>query len=889
MEALIFLMILIILVLIIIIFSKIGNIIKDIQNTNLNINSVNSKLINLLQTSVNKKDAEEMKSILLDIKHREAFNVDKVDNRVIEKLETAKQTETRDADKKENHVIDPSIEQILNAVAASSQEKETEEKIEETEPTTNSPYASQNRDDQEDKVVEEVSNIIDKKEDEGITIQEEAAKPVYADLPLIPRRYIPDRRENTEVVFEKSFLEKFFSENLLTKIGIITLVLGVAFFVKYAIDQDWINEVGRVGIGILTGAILIGIAHKLRTNYHVFSALLVGGGIAVFYFTITLAFREYELFSQSVAFILLIVVTILSVAFSLLYDRKELAIFSLVGGFASPLMISTGDGNYVVLFTFILILNTGMLVISLRKNWHIIGTISYILTAIFYLTWLFSSFNDQIIGGLTFAILFFVQFYILTVIDHFKANSKLSAYHAILLLTNNLILLASTLTLLNNKPDFRGVAIITIAVFNAVAMIALYKTKKVDSNLIYLLIAIIMSLVTLAIPIQLNGNAITMFWAAESVILLWLWKRSQIKTFSFGFVGVTILFFLSYLMDLANYYNLTYTYLTDEGHPAILFNRTFMTGLVIVLSYVANIWLTKDKDNDRPFIFSITLNTMNKIFKVLLVIFTYAVLHIELDLQLAYYTDVSYYSSFRYLGLVSFAGLYVALLTAVIPRKIRQTDIIYGMLFAFVVIYSFVFIGITVELRDNIFNFYKIPSYPSYYFLIHFLPLIALIVIIRSMAKISKDKSSVLYQVFCWVMSLVSVMVLSIEAENIAIMMFNNFDSENYRYVLSQVRTFVFPILWGVIAMILMIWGLKAREVVLRKISLVFFAVIIVKFYAYDVWRMSQAGRIISFVLLGVILLVVSFLQQKIKTLVKKDDVKDEIDNNNDGNTTIQN
>ena len=74
--------------------------------------------------------------------------------------------------------------------------------------------------------------------------------------------------------------------------------------------------------------------------------------------------------------------------------------------------------------------------------------------------------------------------------------------------------------------------------------------------------------------------------------------------------------------------------------------------------------------------------------------------------------------------------------------------------------------------------------------------------------------------------------------------------------------------------MILMIWGLNVKEVLLRKISLIFFGIIILKFYAYDVWHMSQAGRIVSFIILGVILLSVSFLQQKIKTLVKADEVE---------------
>ncbi|MBN9303531.1 DUF2339 domain-containing protein, partial [Dysgonomonas mossii] len=124
----------------------------------------------------------------------------------------------------------------------------------------------------------------------------------------------------------------------------------------------------------------------------------------------------------------------------------------------------------------------------------------------------------------------------------------------------------------------------------------------------------------------------------------------------------------------------------------------------------------------------------------------------------------------------------------------------------------------------------------------------------------------------CWVLVVLCVVILSIETDHTIIALLGN--AENYDFLLYDVHTFGYPILWGVLAMVLMIWGLNVKEVLLRKISLIFFGIIILKFYAYDVWHMSQAGRIVSFIILGVILLSVSFLQQKIKTLVKADGVE---------------
>src|SRR6478735_46273 len=106
-------------------------------------------------------------------------------------------------------------------------------------------------------------------------------------------------------------LEKFIGENLINKIAIALVVLGIGYFVKFAIDQQWINEYGRVAIGILCGGILIGTAHYLRNSYRAFSSVLVGGGIATFYFTITLAFQVYGMFHPPViAFSIMVLITI---------------------------------------------------------------------------------------------------------------------------------------------------------------------------------------------------------------------------------------------------------------------------------------------------------------------------------------------------------------------------------------------------------------------------------------------------------------------------------------------------------------------------------------------------------------------------------------------------
>lgn len=139
--------------------------------------------------------------------------------------------------------------------------------------------------------------------------------------------------------------EKFIGENLFGKIGILVLVVGVGLFVKYAIDKDWINETMRTILGFVAGAVLLFVAERLCEKYRTFSSLLAGGAFAVFYLTVAIAFHYYNLFSQTVAFIILVFVTLMMSILAILYDRRELAVISLVGGFIAPFLVSSGEGS----------------------------------------------------------------------------------------------------------------------------------------------------------------------------------------------------------------------------------------------------------------------------------------------------------------------------------------------------------------------------------------------------------------------------------------------------------------------------------------------------------------------------------------------------------------
>ena len=131
-------------------------------------------------------------------------------------------------------------------------------------------------------------------------------KPIQKPSNLPPRQI----KETVQSPVKKSIqisneLEKFIGENLINKIGIAILIIGVAIGAKYSIENDLISPLTRIILGYLLGLGLLGLSIKLRAKYENFSAVLVSGSMTIFYFLTYAAYSYYELIPQVLTFILI--------------------------------------------------------------------------------------------------------------------------------------------------------------------------------------------------------------------------------------------------------------------------------------------------------------------------------------------------------------------------------------------------------------------------------------------------------------------------------------------------------------------------------------------------------------------------------------------------------
>lgn len=675
-------------------------------------------------------------------------------------------------------------------------------------------------------------------------------------------------KEKKPSFFERNpDIEKFIGENLINKIGIAILVLGIGFFVKYAIDQNWIHEIGRVFIGILCGGILLGLAHKMRKTFEAFSSVLIGGGMSIFYFTISIAFHEYHLFSQTAAFLIMVVITGFSVLFSITYNRKELAILAIIGGFASPFMVSTGEGNYIILFTYIITLNLGMLVLAYFKGWKVLNIISYLFTIVLYGGWLITKVKGvpdaPYTGAMVFATLFYLIFFLMNIINNIKENKKFEAIDISILLSNTFLYYSAGMIILASIKGgvFQGLFTAVIAIFNFIFAFTLYKTKKADTNLIYLLIGLVLTFLSLAAPVQLEGNYITLFWAAEAVLLLWLSQKSGITLIKVGSLVVTVLMLISLIMDWINIYDRDFSEL-------IILNKGFITSIIVLTSLILNRLLLKKEATSK--ILFLPVNYYDIALGTIFLVLLYFSGLLELHYQLLNHISIS---SLRATITGSYNLIFVFGLLLLDQRETSKLSMIRTLILGLLssIFYTTYYHQEVINLR-GVYLMNQNGSFLSFaYQYIDVLAFTGILVLMYLKVKAVFGFKVITGKLFLWFISFIALFILSSELDHVLLFTFYK-EMQGASYIISQNHKIGYPILWGISSLVFMVLGMKKKRKELRIISLTTFFITLLKLFIFDLRGISEGGKIASFICLGILLLVISFMYQKLKKLIIDDE-----------------
>jgi uncharacterized membrane protein len=378
-----------------------------------------------------------------------------------------------------------------------------------------------------------------------------APRPLASPPPPIPPGPLTEPRQIPSSRRDPLDLESRIGSHWLNRIGISAVLIGVSYFLKFAFDNNWIGPSGRVAIGLLAGIAIVVWSERFRgRGYRVFSYSLKAVGIGILYLSLYAALQVYSLVPSGVAFVMMLGVTSATAVMAWTQNAEILAAFALIGGFITPVLLSTGQNREVALFSYVAMLDAGALALLILKPWRRLLILSYAGTLVLYVGW-YSSFYDNTQLRLTvgFATLFFAIFAVAPLLARAGENkSSVSESVPLILALVNAAGYFLQIYIMYEEGDTKATAWFALALAAVYIFLSRQTRARAGSpeaaravDLLHLALAI--GFVTVAIPIRLDAHWITMGWFVEAAVLLWVADRVQsevLNVFALGSLALGV-------------------------------------------------------------------------------------------------------------------------------------------------------------------------------------------------------------------------------------------------------------------------------------------------------------------------------------------------------------
>ena len=683
-------------------------------------------------------------------------------------------------------------------------------------------------------------------------------------------------------------LEEFIGGNLINKIGIIILILGVGIGIKFAIDRELISPLVRLILGYLVGALLLFFSFRTRRDYQNFSAVLVSGALATTYFITYAGHVYYSIIPQAMAYIMMIAITAYSVYTSLSYDKEIIALIGLVGAYAIPFLIGRKSEDYTVLFIYISIINAGILLVSIKKYWRWILYGAFIVTWLLFIIWQRNVYSPgtDIHTSLIFGFIFFGLFY-LTFINHKLFNEKQFSFEDILLLISNSFIFYGVgyYTLMGYAPAEKFVGLFTLgnAGLHLVAAGFFIKKQHPDMNLRQFLIGMAIAFLTIAIAVQFESNWITLFWFIEAMILLYIGRSRSAAFYEYISYVVVVLGFYSLLLDWSSAYA-SYHIDNPQSRVAPFINAYFLTGFFALISAAfINYIHFGNRFPEGPVKDPTLKNMIDYGLAGILIFIGYYMFRNEV----AIYWNQQYIDSdipvplqsesggtyllrnpdirfFKIIWILTYTLLFGGILTFLNAFVLKLRKMVLPVILinsSFILVFLIQGLWVLSELRENYLNPSISPAFNpgSWNIGIRYLGLATLIGMVlfnywytRNQRKGKRaDMMIDLFTglVFLWVLSSEVIHWKDLHRAG-----------ESYKIGLS--------ILWGLYSLLLVILGIWKRKKYLRIAAISLFGITLVKLFFYDLTDLDTISKTIVFISLGILLLVISFLYNKYRKIL---------------------
>jgi uncharacterized membrane protein len=709
------------------------------------------------------------------------------------------------------------------------------------------------------------------------SLQKDAASP-QAEVPFVRRStsFVPPAKKQvptTTTNVRKDQLENLIGSNIINKIGILVTVVGVFIGAKYAIEKELISATTRIILGYGIAAILCVLAYRLKAKYIDYSAVLMSGSISIIYFITYIAHSFYHLFSQPIAFGLMLATTVFVVSMSIWYNRKIIALLGQVGAYAIPFLLSTGNENLPLLYGYLSIINIGLLFLSFKRDWKLIYEFAFGFSWFIFVV-SFLNAKDLAAGfssNIIFLIVNFIIFYTAFLVNKIIKKELYALSEISILLINAVAFFLLGYYAINTSFDNKHYLTLFTLVNALVHLIIgerIKWLKLADETVTLFILGLGLAFFTLSIPIHFEGNTITVLWGVEAVFLCYTGFTKKRESYLILSIALLLLTLGSLLIDWKQDYaaDATISIATKS-----FLNANFLSSLFVCICFgVISSLSIKYSLGKQGLVKSVLTVAVPLVF----ILLTYLNFFQEIELGWRIY-QISHASeslnSFKLLSLLGFSIGYVSIWLWLNWQFFKEKHlstilVIVGLYALFVaLIGGLTEIGILRDLYIQQKNGNALSMLGIRY---GYLLLIAMLLlgIISNLKRFlpSPNITKLIALIFN------STLLVLLCNEFIHWMDIGGFTNE-YKLGLS--------IIFAVYALAMIITGISKKMKHIRMGGIILCGITLCKVLFYDLASLSTISKTIVLIVLGVIMLIASFLYNKFKDSIFGNEAETMVDN----------
>ena len=563
----------------------------------------------------------------------------------------------------------------------------------------------------------------------------------------------------------------------------------------------------------------------------------------------------------------------------------------LVGAYAVPFLLGSETGSVKILLSYISIINIGILIIAVLRYWKILYYSSFILSWAIFCFWYVNDFelDEHFALALIFSVIFFLTFYATFLSNKLISKEKFNIGDVIFILINSFIFYGiGYITLEEHVAGEQNLGLFTFgnALIHFIISIIVVRQSRSDKNLFFLLIGTALVFITVAIPVQLDGNWVTILWVGEATLLFWIGRTRATSVYEKLSYPLMLLAFMSLLHDWSEVYN---RYITNDAEAMMtpLLNVQFLSSLIFVACSGFILYLSNNNTYKAPDI----PKFIEEVVKLSILAITLISIYFAIHLEIANYWNQLYVQSaievskgelgeisiinnqdlhlFKSIWLSIYSLAFFVIFSLLNTFKIKELRI--GnlvIILSGIALYIFFLGGLYFlsDLRESYLNPPQAEYFEVgiYYLLIRYIALAAAVVLILvNFLYIKKHDpaNEDLNMVFVIAMHISILWMLSSELIHWLDIVGS---SGLYKLGLS--------ILWGAYSLFMIALGIWKKKKYLRIIAIIIFAVTLIKLFFYDVADLETIPKTILFVSLGILLLIISFLYNKYKYIISDDE-----------------